>query len=315
MALIGSAFRKPNTVWLDSVVITQFVAIAESGSYRRAAAVLGVAQPALTVAMQKLEHSLGTPVFNRTPKGVSLTPAGEALLGYARRSLAVLEAGRIAAIDAASGREGALRIGFVGSAAYSFLPRVLPRFTQRYPGIRLELLENGTDSLLEELRAESLSACVVRQPIEANEEFEVLGVEDDCLVAAVPADHPLAGRANVALSELRDEGFVAFSSGDVPLLSAVVLQACAVNGFTPRIVQRARRVQTVVSLVACGLGVALVPGVATSFRTDSVRFVPLEAQDIEINLRLSLVWPRVGAAPAVRSLVEFLKESESQVAE
>ena len=296
---------------LDSQHLAQFVAIVETGSYRKAAEKLFIAQPALTVSIRKLERDLGVPVFVRSHQGVTLTAAGEALLEYARRALSLIEAGRSAAIAASAGLTGTLRLGFVGSATYSFLPRALPAFKAAYPGIRIELYEGGTAALLEKLRHGAIDACVVRQPVEADAEFSVRCVESDVLMAVVPESHELARRASIHLSQLKDEPFIGFSSGAMPFLSALVTQACAASGFTPHIGQMTERVQTVVSLVASGMGVALVPSVASTFSNAKVRFIPLHTAPSVIELRLSLVHLNAELPPAVRHFLALLDELEN----
>ncbi|MBH1964890.1 MAG: LysR family transcriptional regulator [Comamonadaceae bacterium] len=265
-----------------------FMAIADTGSFRQAAERLHTTQPALSVAMQKLEATVGALLLDRTPKGVSLTSAGRILYEHASRGLSIIEIGRRQAADQGAGKRGPLRLGFVGSAAYSSLPRLLAHLTINWPDLRLELSEGASATLLDKLRHEALDACIVREPIKDASGLTTHCIEIDRMVLAVPVSHPLAQHARVKLSMLRDEAFIAFAQESVPSLSIPVLELCSRAGFVPRIVQEATRLPTVVSLVACGLGVALVPSVARMYSHAHIRFIDLDDDARQTELRLSL---------------------------
>ena len=143
---------------MDLRQLRQFVTIAELGSYRRAAELLHIAQPALSVSIQKLEHGVGVQLLDRGAKGVSLTPAGAALMADARRADCRACSAWNRARRVALGELGRLRLGFVGSATYMLLPRCLPEFRRRYPDVELALREDRTLRLAEMLRANEIDA-------------------------------------------------------------------------------------------------------------------------------------------------------------
>lgn len=275
----------------------QFLAIAELGSYRRAADALHIAQPALSVSIQKLEHAVGVQLLERGARGVTLTPAGQALMDDARRALFHAEQARQAARRVALGEWGQLRLGFVGSATYMLLPRCLPAFRRAYPGVRLDLREGSTTGLVAMLRSNDLDACLVRGPLADDPDLDTWQVEHDDLILAVPAGHALAGhalagRGEQPLAAARGESFVMYSPAKVPGLHDVAMALCRRAGFAPRVSQEAIQVQTLVSLVASGMGVALVPGVARAYVTPHVAFVPLADAEARAALSLSLVTQR-----------------------
>lgn len=294
---------------LDSQQLAQFVAIADTGSYRRAAERLGIAQPALTVSIKKMEHSLRVDVFQRTPQGVTLTPAGRALLEHARHALAVIDTATRAARAAHAGMTGELRLGFVGTAACNLLPRILPLFAARFPLIRLQLVEGATPSLLHDLDRELLDACIVRENGHVDPRHEVRTLERDTLAAVLPARHVLAARKRLKLADLQDEPYVGVVGDSKPFVSAGVSRFCTAQGFVPRVVQSAHRAQTVVSLVGCGLGYSLLPAVASTYRNDNVKFVPVDAGQFELNLHLSVVWLKDGASATVGHFVDLIGET------
>ena len=284
---------------LDLRHLRQFVAIAELGSYRRAAEALHIAQPALSVSIQKLEHAVGVQLLERGARGVSLTAAGEALMGDARRALFHADQARQAARRVALGEAGRLRLGFVGSATYELLPRCLPAFRRQYPDVQLELREDSTIGLVAALRANELDGGLVRGPLADDPELASWVVERDDLILAMPAGHPLAERGPadrgpaergpVSLRELRGESFVMYAPAKVPGLYGVAAALCRKAGFSPRVSQEAIQVQTLVSLVASGLGLALVPGVTRAYSTPHVAFARIADADAKDALALSLV--------------------------
>lgn len=286
--------------------LAQFVAIAEAGSFRAAAQRVFVAQPALSVAIRKLEDAVGAPLFVRGRRGVTLTPAGQAFLPEARRSLLHAEQARQHARHAALGEGGTVRLGFVGSAAYRLLPQQLPGFLARYPGVQLELVEGTSLTIVPMLREGRLDVGIVRSPLPDADDLLVREVQTDRLVAVLPRSHPLAGRRRIALAALKDESFVMFSRSQVPGLRAVILQACRDAGFSPRITQDATQIQTVVGLVGSGLGVALVPGVAADSGTERVCFVPLDEGSAPAPITVALATRREGLSPAAQRLCAAL---------
>lgn len=286
--------------------LTHFVAIAEAGSYREAAERTHTAQPALSVSIRKLEEALGVRVFERGPRGVTLTPGGEAFLVEARLSLAHAEQGVQEARLAALGEWGVVRLGFVGSAAYRLLPRTLPGFIARYPGVRLELSEGATVNIVEMVRDGRLDVGIVRTPLDEASGLRIVDVEKDDLIAVLPTTHRLAARKRIDLAALRDESFVMFSKTQVPGLRAAVVDACREAGFAPRVAQEATQALTVVGLVGSGLGVALVPGVIASFTTEQATFVRLSGTKTTRCLTVSLATRQDGASAAVIKLCEMI---------
>ncbi len=262
---------------MDLRQLQQFVVLAETGNFHRAAERLHMAQPPLSISIRKLEESLGTPLFVRTTRGVRLTQAGEAALNDARRALFHAGQARAAAVSAALGERGALRIGFVGSATYALLPRLIPAFRSAHPGIDLILHESTSAAILDRIEHGQLDAGLVRFPILNSGPYTLTPLESDASVAAVPADGRFAEQESIALKALADEPFIMHPRADVPNLQAVAMLLCQQAGFVPRIAQEAVQVQTIVSLVESGLGVALVPGVAARYTNRRVRFLRLSS--------------------------------------
>jgi DNA-binding transcriptional LysR family regulator len=291
---------------LDLRQLRQFVAIVELGSFRRAAGALHIAQPALSVSIQKLEHAVGVKLLERLPKGVIATAAGEALLPDARRSVFHADQARMCARRVALGEIGELRLGFVCSATYAVLPQRLPRFRSTYPQVRISLREETTVRMLELLRSNELDAALIRGTLANHPEFDSHVIETDDLVLSVPVTHALARRRQVRLADLRDECFVLNSREEVPGLFHLAWGLCQQAGFSPRITQEAIQVQTIISVVASGQGIALVPKAARAYPNRHVRFIDLVDPQTKNVLHLSMVMLRDTDSPMLQRFREIM---------
>lgn len=272
--------------------LRQFAAVAELQSFRRAAAQLHMSQPPLTVAIKKLEEELGARLFERRGRGVALTVAGEAALEIARRCLAEAEGLRIAVQTAASGESGLLRIGFIGSATYTLLPKLIPAFRRRYPKIEIDLRESTTKDMLVQVKAGQLDLGLVRFPTVAASPLEFQIIEHDVFYAVLPAGHPLARRRTVTLKALAQEPLISYAASQVPGLHAMVMLAFQQAGLSPAVSQEAIQVQTVISLVESGMGVALVPSTSARLASKSVVFRPVEGLGASTSIGIALAYDK-----------------------
>lgn len=275
-----------------------FVALAETLHFGRAAARLHISQPPLTRQIRALETTLGTPLFERSRQGVTLTPAGTALLPEARRLLRDAAALREGAMQAAHGRIGRLNLGFISTAAYNVLPGLLPAFHRTHPGVKLQLREATTDVQLTALREGDLDVGIVLPPVMAPTlRYEPIFREP--LVAALPASRrwPLRLR----LAALADESFVLFPREVGIGMYDLIVAYCRMAGFRPRVEQEAIQMQTIVSLVAAGMGVALVPASLTLMRRTGVVYRTLAENSPLVEI--GLAWRAHDDSPAVGALV------------
>ena len=242
--------------------LRQFVTLAETGNFHRAAEQLHMAQPPLSVSIRKLEEELGSPLFERTTSGVLLTATGEAMLADARITLLHAERCRHAVQDAHSGEGGLVRLGIIGSATYALLPELIPSLRERYPKMELELTEATSSEILDGLLTRRFDAGLLRYPVLNPSGFEILPLDRDDFVLAVSDKSPLAGHDSIALSDAAKEPFIMYPAHKVPGLSALAMMRCQFSGFVPHVAQEAMQVQTIMSLVAAGMGVGLVAGVS-----------------------------------------------------
>ena len=284
--------------------LSQFVALAETGNFRRAAERLHMAQPPLSGSIRKLEEELGSALFERAPTGVVLTAAGQAMLGAARQALLHAQQCRQAVQDAREGEGGLLRLAFVGSATYALLPRLLPSLRQRYPQVTLELSEATSSEILDGLLSRRFDAGLLRYPVLEPGGFELLPLDRDDFVLAVAETSALAQRGALALREAAHEPLIMDPRDKVPGLSALAMMRCQLSGFAPRVAQEAMQVQTIMSLVASGLGVGLVAGVARQGVPPGAKRLALTDNPPGFHVGIALARRAGGASRLVQRFTE-----------
>lgn len=285
-----------------------FVALAEELHFGRAAGRLGIKQPPLSQQIRVLEERLGVPLFDRNNRRVLLTAAGEAFLPAARQVLAAAEVAERTARHAGRGETGRLALGFVGSATLTLLPGALRRFRARYPRVVLDLRELTTAQQVEALTNGTLDVGLLRPPLPpaAGDVLAHESVGAERLVVALPADHPLAAERSVAAERLAGEPFVLFPRHLGPGLHDQIVGYCARAGFSPAVAQRAVQMQTIVALVAGGLGVSVVPSSVGRYRRPDVVFRALRPATRVVHL--AVAYRRDGRNPAARNFVAALSE-------
>jgi DNA-binding transcriptional LysR family regulator len=280
-----------------------FVAVAETCHFGQAAERLHMAQPALSQSIRQLEGELGAVLLTRTTRQVRLTPAGEFFYDEARRVLQLLDGAVRGVRRVADGHRGLIRVGFTGTAAFTQLPRFARILQSRLPEVALEVhADLLTPAQTEGLQDGSLDLAVLRPPL-ADAELEVRTIESEPLVLALSADHRLADRPEIALTDLATEAFVLYNAQNSAVNDAVH-RVCQDAGFTPRREHEAPGTAVLLPLVAAGLGVALVPA--------SVRAVPLEGVVFrEVRdagtIDLALAWRRDESSPLVHAVLTELE--------
>ena len=283
-----------------------FAAVAETRHFGRAAERLHLAQPALSQAIRQLEKELGTALFVRTTRHVSLTPAGEFLHGEATRILDAVEDSVRGVRRIAEGQLGLVRIGFTGTAAFTQLPRIARAVKRDLPGVALEIhADLLTPTQTARLLDGSLDIGVLRPPTSDGDALTLRTVEIESLILAAPADHPLAGRDVVEMADLRQEDFILFSDSHSAVNDAVV-RSCSEAGFAPRKEHGAPGTAALLALVAAGLGVALVPS--------SVRAAPLAGvafRDVvgSASVELACAWRDGAESHVVRAVLDCLESA------
>lgn len=285
----------------------QFVAVAEELHFGRAARRLHMTQPPLTTAIRQIEQALGTPVFGRTSRTVTLLPAGAALLPAVRRLLAESEQLRSLAQSAALGSLGRLRLAFVSTLGYGLLPEWLRSFRDANPGVELQLREATFDVQMQSFDAEDIDAgFLAHAPGAAPGSLQALRVSQEPLVLALPAGHALAAGRTVPLGRALAEPLVMFPRAIAPSLYDALLSFYGAHRATPHIAQQAIQMQTIVNLVSAGMGVAWVPESVMHLQRPGV--VYRRIGKFPAIWESSLVW-REPAPPVVERFVAHVRNN------
>lgn len=290
---------------MDFRQLRYFVAVAEELNFSRAARKVHLSQPPLSRQVARLEQQLDVQLLHRTTHEVSLTKAGEAFLAEARQLLALSAKAGDVARRASRGETGRLRVGFIGAALYSFLPKLLREYRQRYPDVEISLTQLTIAQQVDALRNREIDVGVIRQHI-VEDALQTWCVLKEPFIVALPLDHPLARRDKVMLRSLAREPFVFFNRQDAPVVYDQTLRICERAGFSPHIVQEARPMATVIGLVAAGLGVSIVPTSMQRINIEHVAYRPLGGTRA-VN-EFVVAWHRDHRSPVLGRFLEMAKE-------
>jgi DNA-binding transcriptional LysR family regulator len=278
-----------------------FIAVAEELHFRRAAERLHMSQPPLSQQIRRLEEEVGAQLLLRNQRRVELTAAGAAFLVRAREILDAVEDAARQARRVQRGEVGRLAVGFVGSAMYSFVPELLRAFREQAPDIGLRLHEMGTTEQLRQLDDGRLDVGFLRTPgRRPGLSFET--VLEEQIVVALPDVHPLAQRPLVRTSDLFGEPLVLLTPAGSPGLRAVLASSIAQLGGEEQIVQEVAEMQTVIGLVAAGVGISLVPESVRALARHGVTYRPLDG-DAPV-VRLAMAWRATDESPVLTAFLE-----------
>jgi DNA-binding transcriptional LysR family regulator len=299
-------------VGLDLDDMRLLVVLAEELHFGRAALRLHLSQPGLSYRVKRMEDALGYALLARSRRRVELTAAGAAVVEGARRLLA--EARRLVDDGArlARGETATLRTGFVGTALYGLLPPVLRELRRRHPHLRLLLEERKTAASVRALQHGELDVALVHLPLDPGAGLATAAATTEPVGLALPADHPLAGASRVELAQFARDPFVLFDRALEPQTHDRYVQACVDAGFAPLVEHRGTGLQTVLGLVAAGMGVAFVSAsVAAHSSRSGVVFRPLDGP--APTLTTGCAWREPVDGPAVLLLRDVVSRVAGQV--
>jgi LysR family transcriptional regulator, hydrogen peroxide-inducible genes activator len=233
-----------------------FVAVANEGSFSRAAAREHVAQPSLSQQIQKLEAEMGQPLFDRLPRKVVLTEPGKCFLEHARKILTGITDARRCVDELELDVAGQLSVGAIPTIALYLLPALIGEFQHQHPKVRFEIFEDTTESLAQRLEDGTLDV-VLASTCDENPALERHSLGNEPLLILLPKKHPLARKKKVRWSDLASEKFLLLH--EVHCLSIQVRRLLAANHLNPELVLRGAQLTTIARMVAAGLGVTVVP--------------------------------------------------------
>lgn len=287
---------------LETRRLRYFIAVATELHFGRAAQKLLIAQPALSQQIRLLEAQLDVQLLERSTRAVHLTPAGQLLLDRARTIVAEADATAAEVQQIGRGETGTVRLGFIGSATYGLMPRAARALRAELPGVHIHLQgEQMSSPLAKALRAAVLDVAVLR-PCPELGGLPSKRLLTEPLVVAVPEDHRLAAHDEVQLADLADEVFISYPY-ELSVVAKTQREACLAAGFEPNIEITVAETSTLVTFVASGLGVALVPQRVDQVRIPGVRYLPLLPN---ITVPLLLAWRQATNEAVTRRVVGVL---------
>lgn len=297
---------------MDLRKLRYFSVLAEEKHFGRAAERLSLSQPPLSYAIRQLEEEIGARLFERTSRNVSLTAAGAALQREAQILLHRAEETRVLVKAVADGKEGRLGLGFGGSMLYRGLPGILRTFQAVAPDIELSLHELNSTEQVEALLRDEIDLGFVHGR-GAPQHLQGFRYHAEPFVACLPTGHAAAKARSLRLSRLRHDDFVLFSRSVSPDYYQSIIATCLSAGFMPRIRHEVRHWLSVVSFVANGLGVALVPRTLSTSNMAGAAFVPI--QQSKIMSETWCVWKAGGTKrPALDTLLRAVCEQSRAMA-
>ena len=284
-----------------------FIAVAEELHFGHAAERLHMAQQPLSRQIRNLELELGVSLFHRTKRTVRLTEAGKAFWKEAQKTLEQAQHAIAVAQKVGQGEAGHLHIGFTGPILNSVLPTIIRQFKHCYPNIHLELQRLSTEEQVQALLNEDIHVGLLHPPIEAPSLRQEV-IYQEPLIAVVPDIHPLAQTTSqpISVQELANEPFILFPRSIGPALYDSIISFCQQAGFSPAIAQEAFPQQTILGLVASGIGVSLIHASVKRIQQQGV--VTRSLIEATPQLASAIVWSSDTTHPAVSKLLEVTKE-------
>lgn len=297
---------------IDLRLLRYFVAVAEEGHLTRAAQRIGIQQPPLSQQIRALEQELGTQLFRRLPRGMELTESGQALLTDARTILAQMAQTVDTVRGVSRGERGRIVLGFTESASlHPFVPSVIRTFRHSAPEVALTVEESNTAELVDALRHNRVDLAFIRSPVGNEDDLKIETVLQEKMVVALPSAHPLAQtrsrRKGIALAALAQESFILTRRPSGPGLYDAIIAACAVAGFSPWVEQEVTKNLSTLSLVAAGLGIAIIPASMRHVAMEQVTYLNLE-QAPGLHAPLHLAYRDVPPSGAVLRMIAEIRK-------
>jgi DNA-binding transcriptional LysR family regulator len=291
---------------LELRLLRYFLAVAESGTLTAASEQLGLAQPAVSQAIAKLEAEVGTRLFQRTRRGAELTAAGVAFREEVLDGLGMLDAAVMRARERAMGKIGKLTLGVVSSALDVAVPTAIRLMRLHFPKVQPVLLEMKNDEQSEALRTSVIDLAIFHTPIALASWLNERVISQADLVVAVPESFPIPSNGRLPFESLCAQDFIVFREPRNSGLRVGLQAACRAAGFKMRIAHEVPTMMSALSLVACECGVAVVPRTTTVLARAGVRYVEIDGGAGLPRATLSVAWRPTSKETVPGQLVKLL---------
>lgn len=297
---------------MDIKTLKSFICVAKHKSFSEAARELNTVQPAISRHISALEAQLKVSLFTRNSRDVAITPAGEQLLTDASAILALTEQAKTQVKLAHAGQMGRLNIAHLSSACLSFMAPLVRRYKNQFPEVHVTLFEMTATEQIDALKNERIDIAFSRPlPSTISDEFISQTIYIDTLVAVVNQDHAAAGEKTIDLARLKDEGFIIFHRDEALGLFDETIIRCKQAGFSPDIISQPRHMQTLVTEVSAGLGVAIAPYCVRKLYSEGCHFIALDNVTTEIPLEIQ--YKQNNRSATVNAFVELALQAREAI--
>jgi DNA-binding transcriptional LysR family regulator len=286
--------------------LKSFIALAEELHFGRAAKAVNLSQPALSLQISGMEEELGVQLLIRSRRKTELTPAGKIFLQEAREVVQRLDDAITLTRRAALGQVGTLRIGFISTAAAILMPPLVKKFRERYQHVELELRNVLTRDQMSLLQERKLDVGFLRVPLPTPAEIRTRVIHREPFVLLLPANHPLAQKPALQLSECQNADFVVYTRKMAPGFHDQCMNILHRHGVTPHVVQEAAEMYTLISLVAAGLGLAIAPASIQLHQTDGVVARPILGE--KSSSEIAIAWNREHTSSTTQLFLQMVFE-------
>ncbi|HEX2331164.1 MAG TPA: LysR family transcriptional regulator [Candidatus Angelobacter sp.] len=242
-----------------------FCAVAETGSFTRAAEREQVAQPSLSQQIMKLEEELGVRLFDRLGRSVRLTDPGQTFLPRARTILSEMKAAKEEVADRQATVSGPVSVGVIPTIAPYFLPSRIASFTRKYPQASITVVEDVTARLLDRLRGGLIDMAIMAVPMRGHD-LECASLRTERLYAILPTDHKLAKKRSLFIRELREDPFLLLR--DDHCFRETAIEICKRARLSPQVIFESGQFSSILGMVGAGLGISVIPEMALEKRPD-----------------------------------------------
>ncbi len=236
-----------------------FITLADTRHFGKAADLCFVSQPTLSTQVKKLEDELGVALFERVPRNILLTPAGDRILKHARLALAQISLMQEIAKHTQDPETASIRLGIFPTLAPYLLPHIIPNIRKRFPSLELLLIEEKTEILMHQLREGQLDAAILAEPV-IDEHFDSMPLFTEPFVLALPENHPLSSQRTMGMDALEEQHLLLLEEGHC--LRDQALEVCTLAGASEKEGFRATSLETLRQMVAAGVGITLLPMLA-----------------------------------------------------
>lgn len=297
---------------LSSARLEVISQVATHGSIAGAAAALELTPSAVSHQLARLEQELGVALVERGGRSIRLTDAGRRMAQHADAIAELMRTAQEDVIAHSMGQGGRIRLGFFTSSGLRLVPHALSRFVATHPETELGLSPGQTHELTPLLRKGDLDIALVFDhsftPYPVPDELEVTPILRDPQFLVLPRHHPLAGRSEIALEELRDDPWVA--TNGLPPAPSVVESLCRSAGFVPNVRCRTDHYEVIIGMVRAGLGVGLVPALSLP---SGDQIATASIAGVEVARRISVLTRKSNPNPLVEPLTDLLRDAANSI--